>query len=66
MSQAYQLKAHGGLRVGGLALWQRVGRIQRSCATSNFKFGIQVGLGEQLTMKQLLEQKLAGVWAREH
>jgi len=31
---------------------------------NNFKFGIQVGLGEMLTKKQLLGPKLAGFRAR--
>jgi len=31
---------------------------------SNFKFGIQLGLGEELAMKQLLGPKLARVRAR--
>jgi len=33
---------------------------------SKFKFSIQLGLGQLLTKKQLLGQKLVGVWAREH
>jgi len=32
---------------------------------SKFKFAIQLGLGQQLTKKQLLGPKLAGVWARK-
>jgi len=32
---------------------------------SNFKFGIQLGLGEELAKKQLLRPKLVGVRARE-
>ena len=31
---------------------------------TNFKFGIQLGLGEELTKKQLLGPKLAGVRAK--
>ena len=35
-----------------------------SAIVSNFKFGIQLGLGEELVKLQLLRPKLAGVRAR--
>ena len=38
--------------------------ISATVEASNFKFRIQLGPGEQLTKKQLLGPKLAGVWAR--
>jgi len=39
--------------------------ISATVEASNFKFGTQVGLGNQLTKKQPLGPKLAGVRARE-
>jgi len=38
--------------------------ISATVEASNFKFGIQLGLGEKLAEKQLLRPKLAGVRAR--
>ena len=38
--------------------------ISTTVEASNFKFGIQLVLGEELAEKQLLGQKLAGVWLR--
>jgi len=37
--------------------------ISATVEASNFKFGIQLGLGEELAKKQLLRHKLAGVRA---
>jgi len=39
--------------------------ISATVEASNFKFGIQFGLVEELAKKQLLRPKLAGVRARE-
>ena len=39
--------------------------ISATAKAINFKFGIQLGLGEQLTKKQLLGPKLAGVRAKK-
>ena len=38
--------------------------ISATVEASNFKFGIQLGLGEELAKKQLLQPKLTGVRAR--
>ena len=38
--------------------------ISATVEANNFKFGIQLGLGEELAKKQLLRPKLAGVRAR--
>jgi len=38
--------------------------ISATVEASNFKFGIQLGLGEELGKKQLLRPKLVGVRAR--
>jgi len=54
-----------GVRARGVSnkIWDIL-FISATVEASNFKFGTQVGLGEQLTKKQLLEPKLAGVEAR--
>ena len=38
--------------------------ISATVEASNIKFGIQLGLGEEVAKKQLLQPKLAGVQAR--
>ena len=38
--------------------------ISATVEASNFNFGIQLGLGEELAKKQLLRPKLAGVQAK--
>jgi len=58
----------GGVRARGVSknpkeIWDPL-FISATVEASNFKFGIQLGLGEELDKKQLLRPKLAGVRAR--